>query len=152
MNVYPNQKGQTYDRTNIDSWIGKGNPPCPFTRVALSDLTLIPNHTLGRLIQEWCVDNRSNGVERIPTPKQPADPISVRSLLSQASAISGTHASVRSRAAAICRLRELARDEKNRVLIAGHNAREILVRILVLLHMTETECEALASVYDPVVV
>ena len=108
-----------------------GNTTCPVTRVALSDFTLIPNHTLRRLIQEWCVANRSNGVERIPTPKQPADPISVRSLLSQASAITGTHVSVRSRAAAIRRLRGLARDsEKNRVLIAGHNAREILVRIL----------------------
>ncbi|KAG7599995.1 U box domain [Arabidopsis suecica] len=161
--------GQTYDRTSIDSWIAMGNTTCPVTRVALSDFTLIPNHTLRRLIQEWCVANRSNGVERIPTPKQPADPISVRSLLSQASAISGTHVSVRSRAAAIRRLRGLARDsEKNRVLIAGHNAREILVRILfadvettsssselvseslallVLLHMTETEYEAIAS--DP---
>ncbi|KAG7649095.1 putative U box domain, armadillo-like helical, Zinc finger, RING/FYVE/PHD-type [Arabidopsis thaliana] len=161
--------GQTYDRTSIDSWIAMGNTTCPVTRVALSDFTLIPNHTLRRLIQEWCVANRSNGVERIPTPKQPADPISVRSLLSQASAITGTHVSIRSRAAAIRRLRGLARDsEKNRVLIAGHNAREILVRILfadiettslsselvseslallVLLHMTETECEAVAS--DP---
>ncbi|EOA39073.1 hypothetical protein CARUB_v10011740mg [Capsella rubella] len=162
--------GQTYDRTSIDSWIAMGNTTCPVTRVALSDFTLIPNHTLRRLIQEWCVANRSNGVVRIPTPKQPADPISVRSLLSQASAITGTHVSVRSRAAAIRRLRGLARDsEKNRVLIAGHNAREILVRILfadvetssspsselvseslallVVLHMTETECEAVAS--DP---
>ncbi|XP_010461826.1 PREDICTED: U-box domain-containing protein 26 [Camelina sativa] len=161
--------GQTYDRTSIDSWIAMGNTTCPVTRVSLSDFTLIPNHTLRRLIQEWCVANRSNGVERIPTPKQPADPISVRSLLSQASAITGTHVSVRSRAAAIRRLRGLARDsEKNRVLIAAHNAREVLVRILfadvettsssselvseslallVVLHMTETECEAVAS--DP---
>ncbi|ESQ30501.1 hypothetical protein EUTSA_v10011515mg [Eutrema salsugineum] len=161
--------GQTYDRSSIESWIAMGNTTCPATRVALSDFTLIPNHTLRRLIQEWCVANRSNGVVRIPTPKQPADPISVRSLLSQASAISGTHVSVRSRAAAIRRLRGLARDsEKNRVLIAGHNAREILVRILfdagressssselvfeslallVIFHMTEEECESIAS--DP---
>ncbi|VVB00719.1 unnamed protein product [Arabis nemorensis] len=168
--------GQTYDRTSIESWIAMGNITCPVTRLTLSDFTLIPNHTLRRLIQEWCVANRSNGVERIPTPKQPADPISVRSLLSQASAISGNHVSIRSRAAAIRRLRGLARDsEKNRVLIAAHNAREILIRILfsdvdagkessspslsselvseslallVLFHMTETECESIAS--DPV--
>uniref|UniRef100_A0A1J3DJG8 U-box domain-containing protein n=1 Tax=Noccaea caerulescens TaxID=107243 RepID=A0A1J3DJG8_NOCCA len=163
--------GQTYDRTSIESWIAMGNTTCPVTRVPLSDFTLIPNHTLRRLIQEWCVANRSNGVERIPTPKQPADPISVRSLLSQASAISGTHVSARSRAAAIRRLRGLARDsEKNRVLIAAHNAREILVRILfadvdagresssselvseslallVIFHLTEEECESIAS--DP---
>ncbi|VVA98212.1 unnamed protein product [Arabis nemorensis] len=123
--------GQTYDRTSIESWVSIGNTTCPVTRAPLSDFTLIPNHTLRRLIQEWCVANRSNGVERIPTPKQPADPTSVRALLSQASATSGAHVSVRSRAAALRRLRGFARDsEKNRVLIAAHNAGEILVRIL----------------------
>ncbi|CAN8321266.1 unnamed protein product [Cochlearia groenlandica] len=163
--------GQTYDRNSIESWIATGNTTCPVTRLPLFDFTLIPNHTLRRLIQEWCVANHSNGVVRIPTPKQPADPISVRSLLSQASAISGSHVSVRSRAAAIRRLRGLARDsEKNRELISGHNATEILVRILfadvdagressspelisesiallVIFHMTDTECESIAS--DP---
>ncbi|KAF8045847.1 hypothetical protein N665_4327s0002 [Sinapis alba] len=124
--------GQTYDRASIESWVTTGNnTTCPVTRAPLSDFTLIPNHTLRRLIQEWCVANRSNGVERIPTPKQPADPTSVRALLSQASATSGTHVSARSRAAAIRRLRGFARDsEKNRVLIAAHNAKEILIRIL----------------------
>ncbi|CAG7877094.1 unnamed protein product [Brassica rapa] len=125
--------GQTYDRTSIESWVstGNNNTTCPVTRAPLSDHTLIPNHTLRRLIQEWCVANRSNGVERIPTPKQPADPTSVRALLSQASAACGTHVSVRSRAAALRRLRAFARDsEKNRVLIAAHNAKEILIRIL----------------------
>ncbi|KAJ4894027.1 U-box domain-containing protein 25 [Raphanus sativus] len=127
--------GQTYDRTSIESWVSTGNnnnnTTCPVTRAPLSDFTLIPNHTLRRLIQEWCVANRSNGVERIPTPKQPADPTSVRALLSQASATSGAHVSVRSRAAALRRLRGFARDsEKNRVLIAGNNGKEILIRIL----------------------
>lgn len=124
--------GQTYDRASIESWVSIGNnTTCPVTRAPLSDFTLIPNHTLRRLIQEWCVANRSNGVERIPTPKQPADPTSVRALLSQASATSGAHVSVRSRAAALRRLRGFARDsDKNRVLIAAHNAGEILVRIL----------------------
>ncbi|KFK39278.1 hypothetical protein AALP_AA3G223600 [Arabis alpina] len=123
--------GQTYDRTSIESWVSIGNTTCPVTRAPLSDFTLIPNHTLRRLIQEWCVANRSYGVERIPTPKQPADPTSVRALLSQASATSGAHVSVRSRAAALRRLRGFARDsDKNRVLIAAHNAGEILIRIL----------------------
>ncbi|CAA7030737.1 unnamed protein product [Microthlaspi erraticum] len=124
--------GQTYDRASIESWVSIGNnTTCPVTRAPLSDFTLIPNHTLRRLIQEWCVANRSNGVERIPTPKQPADPTSVRALLSQASATSGAHVSVRSRAAALRRLRGFARDsEKNRVLIAALNAGQILIRIL----------------------
>ncbi|CAN8258781.1 unnamed protein product [Cochlearia groenlandica] len=124
--------GQTYDRSSIESWVSAGNnTTCPVTRAPLSDFTFIPNHTLRRLIQEWCVANRSNGVERIPTPKQPADPSSVRALISQASAKSGAHVSVRSRAAALRRLRGFARDsEKNRVLIAAHNAGDVLIRIL----------------------
>ncbi|KAG7631822.1 U box domain [Arabidopsis suecica] len=135
--------GQTYDRASIESWVSIGNnTTCPVTRAPLSDFTLIPNHTLRRLIQEWCVANRSNGVERIPTPKQPADPTSVRALLSQASAITGTHVSVRSRAAALRRLRGFARDsDKNRVLIAAHNATEILIKIL----FSETTSSELAS-------
>lgn len=135
--------GQTYDRASIESWVSIGNnTTCPVTRAPLSDFTLIPNHTLRRLIQEWCVANRSNGVERIPTPKQPADPTSVRALLSQASATSGTHVSVRSRASALRRLRGFARDsEKNRVLIAAHNATEILIRIL----FSETTSSELVS-------
>jgi len=73
--------GQTYDRASIESWVATGNTTCPVTRAPLADFTLIPNHTLRRLIQEWCVAHRSMGVERIPTPKQPADPDLVRSLV-----------------------------------------------------------------------
>ncbi|GFY89587.1 plant U-box 26 [Actinidia rufa] len=120
--------GQTYDRASIESWLATGNTTCPVTRVALTDFTFIPNHTLRRLIQEWCVANRSFGVERIPTPKQPADPATVRTLLSQASSES-TH--VNSRVSALRRLRGLARDsDKNRSVIAAHNAREVLLSIV----------------------
>lgn len=120
--------GQTYDRPSIESWVATGNTTCPVTRVPLSDFTLIPNHTLRRLIQDWCVANRSFGVERIPTPKQPADPALVRSLLTQASSGSNLY---QSRLAAVRRLRGLARDsEKNRSVIASHNARETLLSIV----------------------
>ncbi|VAI48029.1 unnamed protein product [Triticum turgidum subsp. durum] len=61
--------GQTYDRASIESWVATGNTTCPVTRAPLADFTLIPNHTLRRLIQEWCVAHRSLGVERIPTPR-----------------------------------------------------------------------------------
>nr|DAD21512.1 TPA_asm: hypothetical protein HUJ06_022975 [Nelumbo nucifera] len=57
--------GQTYDRASIESWVATGNTTCPVTRAPLSDFILIPNHTLRRLIQDWCVANRSLGVERI---------------------------------------------------------------------------------------
>lgn len=120
--------GQTYDRSSIESWVATGNTTCPVTRVPLSDFTLIPNHTLRRLIQEWCVANRSLGVERIPTPKQPAEPNLVRTLLNQASSGSAPFSV---RVSALRRLRGLARDsDKNRSLIAAHNAREILLSIV----------------------
>ncbi|KAL7118987.1 hypothetical protein ABFS83_02G035500 [Erythranthe nasuta] len=120
--------GQTYDRSSIESWVGTGNTTCPVTRVPLSDFTLIPNHTLRRLIQEWCVANRSFGVERIPTPKQPAEPNLVRTLLSQASSGSAPFSL---RVSALRRLRGLARDsDKNRSVITALNAREILLSIV----------------------
>ncbi|KAL8209232.1 hypothetical protein R6Q57_008644 [Mikania cordata] len=120
--------GQTYDRGSIESWVATGNTTCPVTRLPLTDFTLIPNHTLRRLIQEWCVANRSYGVERIPTPKQPVDPVMVRSLLNQAGSESNTR---HARLSALSRLRGLARDsDKNRLVISTHNAREVLIGIL----------------------
>ncbi|KDP32265.1 hypothetical protein JCGZ_14786 [Jatropha curcas] len=120
--------GQTYDRSSIESWVATGNTTCPVTRVPLTDFTLIPNHTLRRLIQDWCVANRSFGVERIPTPKQPAEPSLVRSLLNQASSESNLY---QSRLSALRRLRGLARDsDKNRSVISSHNAREVFINLV----------------------
>ncbi|PIA46220.1 hypothetical protein AQUCO_01500024v1 [Aquilegia coerulea] len=120
--------GQTYDRSSIESWIATGNSTCPVTRVQLSDFTLIPNHTLRRLIQEWCVSNRNLGVERIPTPKQPADPSLVRSLLSQASSESNP---IQTRVSVLRRIRGLVRDsEKNRSVISSNNVRDVVLPIV----------------------
>ncbi|GMH02875.1 hypothetical protein Nepgr_004714 [Nepenthes gracilis] len=120
--------GQTYDRASIESWVATGNTTCPVTRAALTDFTLIPNHTLRRLIQDWCVTNRSFGVERIPTPKQPADPSVVRSLLSQASSESNP---IQNRISALRRLRGLARDsDTNRSIIGRLNVSEVVLSIL----------------------
>lgn len=120
--------GQTYDRPSIESWILTGNTTCPVTRAPLTDFTLIPNHTLRRLIQNWCDANRAFGVERIPSPIQPADPASVRTLLNQASSERTTS---QTRIAALRRLRGLACDsDKNRSLIGSYNVREILLRIV----------------------
>ncbi|KAF8410083.1 hypothetical protein HHK36_002605 [Tetracentron sinense] len=157
--------GHTYDRANIDSWVATGNTTCPVTRTPLSDFTLIPNHTLRRLIQDWCVANRSLGVERIPTPKQPADSALVRTLLTQASSDS---VSPESRLSALRRLRGLARDsDKNRSLVSAHNNRDTLLSIffsnmdscsngltheslalLVMFPLTESECAAVSSQPD----
>ncbi|KAJ7967470.1 RING-type E3 ubiquitin transferase [Quillaja saponaria] len=157
--------GQTYDRASIEAWVATGNTTCPVTRVPLADFTLIPNHTLRRLIQEWCVANRASGIQRIPTPKQPADSALVRSLLNQ---ISSESNQPQTRLAAVRRLRGLARDsDKNRSLIASHNARKILLDIvfsnhdsedselnheslalLVIFPLNESECVSVASNSD----
>ncbi|KAK8628878.1 hypothetical protein V6N13_009458 [Hibiscus sabdariffa] len=67
--------GITYDRESIEQWLLKGRSTnCPVTQQPLptfSDLT--PNHTLRRLIQAWCSENASLGVDRIPTPKPSID-------------------------------------------------------------------------------
>jgi hypothetical protein len=157
--------GQTYDRNSIESWINTGNTTCPVTRVNLTDFTFIPNHTLRRLIQEWCVANRAFGVQRIPTPKQPADPSLVRSLLNQ---ISSHSAPAQIKLNSLRRLRSLARDsDYNRSLIASLNVRHIVLPILfdyngldelkyeslallVLFPLSESECTSLASDSDKI--
>lgn len=162
--------GQTYDRSSIESWVATGNTTCPVTRSPLTDFTLIPNHTLRRLIQDWCVANRSFGVQRIPTPKQPAEPGLVRTLLTQASSESNTYGS---RLSAIRRLRGLARDsDKNRSLISSHNVQAILSQVvftninvntassseltheslalLVMFPLNESECVEIASDVDKI--
>ncbi|XP_064948214.1 U-box domain-containing protein 26-like [Musa acuminata AAA Group] len=119
--------GQTYDRESIESWVATGSTTCPVTRARLADFTLIPNHTLRRLIQDWCVAHRSLGVERIPTPKQPADPALIRSLVAAARSQGGAAAS---RVAALRRLGSLVREsEKNRVVISTDETRSALVEI-----------------------
>ncbi|TKW39637.1 hypothetical protein SEVIR_1G192600v4 [Setaria viridis] len=111
--------GQTYDRASIESWVATGNTTCPVTRAPLADFTLIPNHTLRRLIQEWCVAHRSMGVERIPTPKQPADADLVRSLVAQGPGLP-----------ALRRLRALAREsDKNRLVMATRETRAALAEV-----------------------
>lgn len=67
--------GITYDRESIEQWLLKGRSTnCPVTQQPLPTLSdLTPNHTLRRLIQAWCNENASLGVDRIPTPKPSID-------------------------------------------------------------------------------
>ncbi|WCJ17710.1 U-box domain-containing protein 26 [Euphorbia peplus] len=159
--------GQTYDRSSIESWVATGNTTCPVTRLPLSDFTVIPNHTLRRLIQDWCVANRSFGVERIPTPKQPAEPGLIRSLLNQAASVSNPY---QSRLAAVRRVKGLARDsDKNRLIISSCNVRDVAINLIftesslmlkssdlnhealglvVMFPLSESECVSIASDSD----
>ncbi|KAI3747518.1 hypothetical protein L6452_09977 [Arctium lappa] len=63
--------GITYDRESIEKWIRDGNQTCPVTNQVLTSFDQIPNHMIRRMIQDWCVENRAHGVERIPTPRTP---------------------------------------------------------------------------------
>jgi hypothetical protein len=62
--------GITYDRTAINSWLlAGGQRTCPITHGELRAGDLVPNHTLRRLIQEWCAANRPRGcAERVVVP------------------------------------------------------------------------------------
>ncbi|XP_058754426.1 E3 ubiquitin-protein ligase PUB24-like [Vicia villosa] len=75
--------GITYDRDSIEHWLLRNkNTTCPVTKQPLPlDSDLTPNHTLRRLIQSWCTQNASLGVDRIPTPKPPLTKAHVEKLL-----------------------------------------------------------------------
>ncbi|MBA0637024.1 hypothetical protein E1A91_D04G036900v1 [Gossypium mustelinum] len=45
--------GQTYDRSSIEKWLAAGNLTCPVTMQKLHDPSLVPNHNLRHLIQQW---------------------------------------------------------------------------------------------------
>ncbi|KAG6385886.1 hypothetical protein SASPL_154769 [Salvia splendens] len=77
--------GTTYDRHSIETWIESGNKTCPVTNQILRDLEPIPNHAIRKIIQEWCVENRSRGVDRIPTPRIPITSAEVSEMLSRIS-------------------------------------------------------------------
>ncbi|EFJ25090.1 ubiquitin-protein ligase, PUB26, partial [Selaginella moellendorffii] len=120
--------GQTYDRSSIEKWVSDGNATCPATMQRLTDLTLIPNHTLRRLIQEWCVANRSRGIERIPTPKQPADPQRVAALVRDVTRGTAGGTALQLLLPALRSLRALAKEnDKNRGLMVEANAVSALI-------------------------
>nr|DAD31517.1 TPA_asm: hypothetical protein HUJ06_010368 [Nelumbo nucifera] len=49
--------GQTYGRSSIEKWLAAGNLTCLVTMQKLHDPSLVPNHTLRHLIDQWlCMD------------------------------------------------------------------------------------------------
>jgi U-box domain len=56
--------GQTYERHSIEQWLQAGNRTCPVTMQPLSDTTLVPNHNLRHLIEQWLLTNpdKNHGV------------------------------------------------------------------------------------------
>lgn len=45
--------GHTYDRSSIEKWLSAGNLTCPVTMQKLHDPSIVPNHTLRHLIDQW---------------------------------------------------------------------------------------------------
>ncbi|KAK7380102.1 hypothetical protein VNO78_32507 [Psophocarpus tetragonolobus] len=78
--------GITYDRESVERWFDEGNITCPVTNQVVRNFDMIPNHSLRIMIQDWCVENRQHGVERIPTPRIPISPIEVAELVMQVKA------------------------------------------------------------------
>ncbi|RWW36911.1 hypothetical protein BHE74_00058036 [Ensete ventricosum] len=75
--------GITYDRQSIETWLDLGNTSCPVTGQQLQHQELIPNHSIRKMIQDWCVAHRPYGIERIPTPTAPVNRAEVMDVLSE---------------------------------------------------------------------
>lgn len=75
--------GISYDRENIEKWIEVGNSTCPVTNQPLRNFDLIPNHAIRKMIQDWCVENKNFGIERVPTPRIPIDSSQVTEICSR---------------------------------------------------------------------
>ncbi|CAA7396726.1 unnamed protein product [Spirodela intermedia] len=59
--------GQTYDRLSIERWLAGGNLTCPVTMQRLTDPSLVPNHTLRHLIDQWLLDGPNRSPHQEPT-------------------------------------------------------------------------------------
>ncbi|RWR78609.1 U-box domain-containing protein 26-like protein [Cinnamomum micranthum f. kanehirae] len=57
--------GQTYERSSIEKWLADGNLTCPVTMQKLHDLTMVPNHTLRHLIDQWLLMDAQFDLEHI---------------------------------------------------------------------------------------
>jgi hypothetical protein len=121
--------GITYDRESIEAWLDTGRATCPVTHAPLRHEDLVPNHSTRRVIQDWCVANRSRGVERIPTPKIPVTPVQASDLLFDlADSARRPSAAAHARCAElVARLRALARDsDRNRRCLASVGTGRVL--------------------------
>ncbi|CAA7401377.1 unnamed protein product [Spirodela intermedia] len=119
--------GITYDRRNIEAWLEAGHETCPVTkRLVAGGQDLTPNHTIRRLIQDWCVANRKYGVERIPTPRIPTSAAEVAGILSELAAAS-QRGEVPRCLELVGRIRCLAGEsERNRRCIVSNGAAAVL--------------------------
>lgn len=130
--------GVTYSRESIEHWIFScKKKTCPATMQLLENFDLIPNHTLGRLINGWCVANISNGVEQIPKPSPPVESDEVANLL-QAAIRSPSFEGINALKKLRCSARE---SEANRRCIAACGSSLVLASLIKLPCCEENDYE-----------
>ncbi|KAK9935386.1 hypothetical protein M0R45_022489 [Rubus argutus] len=118
--------GITYDRQSIETWIEDGNFTCPITNQVLTSLEPIPNHTIRKMIQDWCVEKKSFGVERIPTPRIPASSVEVSQILSMVTSSSEKKDGAGCREL-VQKIKALAKEsERNKRCIVANGAASVL--------------------------
>lgn len=119
--------GITYDRESIEAWLDTGRATCPVTHAPLRHEDLVPNHAIRRVIQDWCVANRSRGVERIPTPKIPVTPVQASELLFDLAGSARRRDAAARCAEVVTKIKVLARDsERNRRCFASIGTGRVL--------------------------
>lgn len=138
--------GISYDRESIEKWIEAGNITCPMTNQVLRTLEPIPNHTIRRMIQDWCVENRSYGVERIPTPRIPISSDEVGTVLEGIS-MARTPQECRDQVGRLSKV--MKESERNRRCVVGNGASKTLS--LAFQSYAESEGETVISLLEDII-
>ncbi|KAI3451328.1 hypothetical protein Pfo_007993 [Paulownia fortunei] len=111
---------------NIEKWIEAGNLTCPVTNQVLRNFDQIPNHSIRKMIQDWCVENKSCGVERIPTPRIPITPYEVSEICSRIEAAT-QRGDARKCQELLGKIKNLAKEsERNKRCIVGNGIGSVL--------------------------
>ncbi|CAN4090455.1 unnamed protein product [Withania somnifera] len=119
--------GITYDRVSIETWIESGNRTCPITKKVLKTLEPIPNHTMRKMIQEWCVQNKDHGIERIPTPRIPITSDEVMEILRKVESCCKVQQSSESCRELVMRMRKIMKESaRNKRCFVTNGAGKIL--------------------------
>lgn len=117
--------GISYHRVSIEKWMDDGNNVCPVTLEVLRSKELIPNHTLCRLIHEWCLANSCNDLIGIPKPEPLEEPRKPRQIIRDVEDASAD------KLGALKNLRSLTRvSERKRQVLQSEGALPVLIQVL----------------------
>jgi len=122
-------RGQSYERSSIEPWLETGNHTCLATMQTLASLELVPNHTLRRLIQNWCEAHGGGGssdalVRLLSTPSMPVAVDTVARMLREVQSSVDPLPSLKN-------MRSVAREsERNRKCIQESDAVSVLALVI----------------------